>query len=117
MLISTLPPVLVLHLNRVRYDAAAGGLMKIGKSIQFGPDLEIPLGTIFSFLAVADVEYFVIWSFQTLWYPMLNLPQNHRITSSMECFTITANLQATGTIRSMFFARTETATQGKIGCT
>ena len=58
MLISVLPPVLVLHLNRVRYDAAAGGLIKIGKSIQFGPDLEIPLGTIFSFLAVADAEYF-----------------------------------------------------------
>ncbi|KAI0264534.1 hypothetical protein BGY98DRAFT_1192135 [Russula aff. rugulosa BPL654] len=43
VLIEALPPVLVLHLNRVRYDAAAGGLMKIGKSIQFGPDLEIPL--------------------------------------------------------------------------
>ena len=57
-IISALPPVLVLHLNRVRYDAAAGGLIKIGKSIQFGPDLEIPLGTIFSFLAVAEAEYF-----------------------------------------------------------
>ncbi|KAI0272070.1 hypothetical protein BGY98DRAFT_922339, partial [Russula aff. rugulosa BPL654] len=43
MLIEALPPVLVLHLNRVRYDATAGGLMKIGKSIQFGPELEIPL--------------------------------------------------------------------------
>jgi hypothetical protein len=56
VLIEALPPVLVLHLNRVRYDAAAGGLMKIGKSIQFGPDLEIPLGTIFSFVAIADAE-------------------------------------------------------------
>ncbi|KAI0262852.1 hypothetical protein BGY98DRAFT_940353, partial [Russula aff. rugulosa BPL654] len=43
MFISAFPPILVLHLNRVRYDAAAGGLIKIGKSIQFGPDLEIPL--------------------------------------------------------------------------
>jgi ubiquitin carboxyl-terminal hydrolase 10 len=60
MLISALPPILVLHLNRVRYDAAADGLIKIGKSIQFGPDLEIPLGTIFSFLAIANAEYFVI---------------------------------------------------------
>jgi ubiquitin carboxyl-terminal hydrolase 10 len=58
MLISALPPVLVLHLNRVRYDAAAGGLIKIGKSIQFGPDLKISPGTIFSFLAVTDAEYF-----------------------------------------------------------
>ncbi|KAI0280025.1 hypothetical protein BGY98DRAFT_377067 [Russula aff. rugulosa BPL654] len=42
VLIEALPPVLVLHLNRVRYDAAAGGVTKIGKSIRFGPDLEIP---------------------------------------------------------------------------
>ena len=57
VLIEDLPPVLVLHLNRVRYDAAAGGVTKIRKSIQFGPDLEIPPGTIFSFLAVADQSY------------------------------------------------------------
>jgi len=43
VLIEALPPVLVLHLNRVRYDAAAGGITKIGKSIQFAPELEIPL--------------------------------------------------------------------------
>ncbi|KAI0267533.1 hypothetical protein BGY98DRAFT_408494 [Russula aff. rugulosa BPL654] len=43
VLIEALPPVLVLHLNRVRYDATAGGITKIGKSIQFGPELEIPL--------------------------------------------------------------------------
>ena len=67
MLIEALPRVLVLHINRVRYDANAGSLMKIGKSIQFAPELEIPLGTVFSFVAIADAEYFVIWSFQTLW--------------------------------------------------
>ncbi|KAN0105390.1 putative ubiquitin carboxyl-terminal hydrolase 3 [Russula decolorans] len=43
VLIEALPPVLVLHLNRVRYDAAAGGITKIGKSIQFAPELEISL--------------------------------------------------------------------------
>ncbi|KAI0272065.1 hypothetical protein BGY98DRAFT_1179226 [Russula aff. rugulosa BPL654] len=37
------PICFVLHLNRVRYDATVGGLMKIEKSIQFGPELEIPL--------------------------------------------------------------------------
>ncbi|KAN0103981.1 hypothetical protein V8E52_011434 [Russula decolorans] len=42
VLIEVLPPVLVLHLNRVRYDAAAGGITKIGKSIQFAPELDIP---------------------------------------------------------------------------
>jgi ubiquitin carboxyl-terminal hydrolase 10 len=54
VLIEVLPPVLVLHLNRARYDAAAGGLKKIGMSVQFGPELEIPLGTIFTFLAVSQ---------------------------------------------------------------
>ena len=33
---------------------------------------------------------------------MLNGPQSHHITSSMECSTITANLQAVGTIWPMF---------------
>ena len=47
VLIEALPPVLVLHLNRVRYDATAGGITKIGKMIQFGPELEIPLGNDF----------------------------------------------------------------------
>jgi hypothetical protein len=50
VLIEALPPVLVLHLNRVRFDAAAGGMTKIGKSIQFAPELEIPLSTIFPFI-------------------------------------------------------------------
>ena len=59
------------------------------------------------------------WSFQTLWHPLPNDLQtrSHHITSFMECFTITANLQAAGTIRSTFFALTETAAQGKFGCT
>ena len=47
MLISALLPVLVLNLKRYRCDATAGGIMKIGKSIRFEPDLEIPLSTIF----------------------------------------------------------------------
>ena len=54
--IEALPPVLVLHLNRVRYDATAGGIVKIGKSIQISPELEIPLGTIFTFLALAAAK-------------------------------------------------------------
>jgi hypothetical protein len=56
VLIEVLPPVLVLHLNRVGYDTAAGGIMKIRRSIQFGPELEIPLAlsTILTFLAEAE---------------------------------------------------------------
>ena len=73
MLIEVLPPVLVLHINRVRYDAAAGDIRKIGNSIRFGPDLEIPLGTVFTFIEAAKTET-TSWSFQTLWYPMPDGP-------------------------------------------
>ena len=54
VLIEELPPVLVVHLKRFRYDPAAGGVIKIEKPIQFAPELEIPLGTIFTFLAAAE---------------------------------------------------------------
>ena len=47
MLIEALPPVLVLHLKRFRYDEAAGGVIKIGKPVQFSPELDIPFGTLF----------------------------------------------------------------------
>lgn len=48
--IEVLPPVLVLHLERFLYDVTTDGIMKINKPIQFGPELEIPPGTIFPFL-------------------------------------------------------------------
>ena len=48
VLIEVLPPVLVLHLKRFLYDVDADSIVKISKQIQFGPELEIPLGTIFS---------------------------------------------------------------------
>ena len=44
--IEALPPVLILHLERFLYDATADGTMKIKKPVQFGPELEIPLGTV-----------------------------------------------------------------------
>ena len=37
-------PDLVLPLKRVLYDTAAGGMVKIGKPVQFSPELEIPFG-------------------------------------------------------------------------
>ena len=46
--IETLPPILVLHLKRFLYDATADGMVKIGKAVRFVPEVEIPLGTIFS---------------------------------------------------------------------
>jgi len=41
-LIEVLPPILVIHLKRFLYDPAVGGVVKIGKPIQFTPELEIP---------------------------------------------------------------------------
>jgi hypothetical protein len=46
-LIEALPPVLVLHLKRFQYDAAAGGVIKISKPVQFSSELEVPFGTPF----------------------------------------------------------------------
>jgi ubiquitin carboxyl-terminal hydrolase 10 len=56
--IDVLPPVLVLHLKRFLYDVAAGGIVKISKPVQFAPELEVPLGTIFS----PSLRIIVIWS-------------------------------------------------------
>ena len=51
MLIEALPPVLVLHLKRFLYDMAADRIAKINKPVQFAPELDIPLGTKFSFVS------------------------------------------------------------------
>ena len=48
-LFETLPPILVLHLERFLYDAATEGIHKISKPVQFAPELKIPIGTPFSF--------------------------------------------------------------------
>lgn len=47
VLLEALPRVLVLHLKRFLYDVTARGVIKISKFVQFAPELEIPLGTIF----------------------------------------------------------------------
>ena len=44
ILIESLPPVLVLNLKRFHYDTSANGVVKIGKQVTFGPELEIPSG-------------------------------------------------------------------------
>jgi ubiquitin carboxyl-terminal hydrolase 10 len=56
MLLEVLPPVLVLHLKRFLYDAAADGIVKISKPVRFAPELEIPLGMIFSFVSPMQVS-------------------------------------------------------------
>jgi ubiquitin carboxyl-terminal hydrolase 10 len=51
VLVEVLPPVLVLHPERFLYNAEADGIVKISKPIQFAPELDIPLGTGFSFVS------------------------------------------------------------------
>ncbi|TFY81671.1 hypothetical protein EWM64_g2336 [Hericium alpestre] len=42
ILIESLPPILVLHLKRFLYDTTTKGVVKIGKMVEFSPELEIP---------------------------------------------------------------------------
>ncbi|KAJ7279682.1 hypothetical protein C8J57DRAFT_1125435 [Mycena rebaudengoi] len=41
ILIEALPPILVLHVKRFCYDKEVGGVVKVGKQIAFGPELDI----------------------------------------------------------------------------
>ncbi|KDR74886.1 hypothetical protein GALMADRAFT_227234 [Galerina marginata CBS 339.88] len=41
VLIEALPPILVLHIKRFCYDTSVGGVVKVGKQVRFGPELEI----------------------------------------------------------------------------
>ncbi|KAI0797517.1 hypothetical protein C8Q75DRAFT_738539 [Abortiporus biennis] len=40
-LIESLPPILILHMKRFHYDTSVGDVVKIGKQVAYGPDLEI----------------------------------------------------------------------------
>lgn len=44
VLIESLPPILVLHIKRFCYDMNVKGVVKVGKQVQFGPELEIGSG-------------------------------------------------------------------------
>jgi hypothetical protein len=51
-----LPPILVLHLKRFVYDVSVDSIVKISKRVKFGPELGIPLGTIFSIVSSVPAE-------------------------------------------------------------
>jgi hypothetical protein len=111
---------LVLHLKRLLYGVAADVTVKISKPVQFGPQLEIPLGTLFSFLfpvLARAKDFLVARSVQKSWLPLPEILQSRRHTGSRGCFTTRAILQGAGTIRSMFSTRRRTAVAGKLGCT
>jgi ubiquitin carboxyl-terminal hydrolase 10 len=50
ILIDALPPILILHVKRFCYDTAVGGVVKVGKRVAFGPELEVGNGTSLSLL-------------------------------------------------------------------
>jgi ubiquitin carboxyl-terminal hydrolase 10 len=56
VLLEALPPILVLHLERFVYDAASEGINRMSKPVQFGPELEIPFGTTFSFVSLVPAK-------------------------------------------------------------
>jgi hypothetical protein len=113
--IEALPSVLVLHLNRFVYDAAADGVVKISKPVLFAPELEIPLGTMLSF--ISPVSRLRIPRFQKLWHLLPRNLGSQRTTSYMGCSIIMATWRAAGTIRSTCSTGAETAVVRKVGCT
>jgi hypothetical protein len=118
VLIEALPPVLVLHLKRFLYDAATGSVVKIGKPVQFTPELEIPLGADFLLLAtVKGREFIAARSVQTSWHPLPDDPRCRRDTRCMECSITTAGPHVEDIIRSMCSTRTHTVTVGRVGYT
>jgi ubiquitin carboxyl-terminal hydrolase 10 len=44
ILIEALPHILVLHMKRFCYDTGVGGVVKVGKQVRFGPELDIGNG-------------------------------------------------------------------------
>ena len=57
VLIDALPPILILHIKRFCYDTTAGGVVKVGKQVLFGPELEIGPGR---FLRPLDLFGFLL---------------------------------------------------------
>ena len=55
VLIEALPPILVLHLKRFLYDTGVGGVVKVGRQIRFGPELEVGHGA-FSLVSHSSSE-------------------------------------------------------------
>ena len=58
LLFETLPPIFVLNLEHFLYDAATEGINKISKSVQFAPELEISIRTLFSFVSPCTAKNF-----------------------------------------------------------
>lgn len=44
VLIDALPQILVLHMKRFCYDTDVGGVVKVGKQVRFGAELEVGAG-------------------------------------------------------------------------
>jgi hypothetical protein len=66
ILIEALPPILVLHVKRFCYDKEVGGVVKVGKQIAFGPELDIGSGKTLRFF-FPDNGSCGICALQTSW--------------------------------------------------
>ncbi|KAH9995509.1 hypothetical protein BJV77DRAFT_222625 [Russula vinacea] len=96
VLLEALPPVLVLHLERFLYDAAADGIIR--SASQFSSPRSSK-------------------SHQKSWLPFPGILRSQCTIGSVGYFTITARLQAAGTILLTCSTRTEIAVVGRVGCT
>lgn len=53
-----LPPVLVLHVKRFYYDTAVGGVVKVGKRVEFGAELDIGSGAYQRLVSISKLTHY-----------------------------------------------------------
>jgi len=72
----------VLHLKRFCYDVATNGVVKVGKHVRFGPELEIGPGMYLSIYSPAELA--LTCFFQISWYPL----QRNRSPHGINCLGV-----------------------------
>ncbi|KAF7341183.1 Ubiquitin carboxyl-terminal hydrolase [Mycena venus] len=78
VLIDALPPILILHVKRFCYDTAVGGVVKVGKRVAFGPELEV----------VNDVMVPTARKPQPVKYKLFGVVYHHGISASGGHYTL-----------------------------
>jgi len=95
ILIEALPPILVLHLKRFLYDTSANGVVKISKTVEFSPELEIANGeyTRKGFDAALSVSYLFIFCATDMMAPgrKMQPPTRYQLYGSEFLFVMTVS--------------------------
>jgi hypothetical protein len=116
VLIETLPPILVLHMKRFLYDTTANGVIKIGKQVSFGPDLETQPDIIAPARKASQSTKYKLFGGEYLENLYNHISQAH---SYRKYYTTTAYQLPEGTTLSMCYtlAVISTPNSEKVGCT